>query len=114
MPVALEADLEEPSLPFQASIAGTGTATPAPPVEPGDLPVVIAVRLRWHRRFRKDRTLHYREEELASGSVQLGVYYKLKPHERKTVFVEVINKKTGHKVQSNRVTFEGQPDFPSG
>ena len=111
MPVGLEANIDEPQLPFQGSITGDGTATGVPPINSSDLPALIAVRLRWHRRFRKDRTLNYKEKELVSGPgfVHLDVRYALKPHERKTAFVEIINKKNGQKVKSNRVTFEGQP-----
>src|SRR4051812_10272314 len=105
MPVGMEANIDEPQLPFQGGITGDGTATPVSPVNANDLPALIAVRLRWHRRLGKDRTLAYKEEELKSGIVHLTVSYGLKPGERKTAFVEIVNKKNGQNVKSNRVTF---------
>lgn len=115
MPVGMEANINEPQLPFQGSITGDGTATLVPPVGANDLPALIAVRLRWHRAFRKDRSLDYNEQELGPGGiVHLEVHYALKPGERKTAFVEIVNKKNGQKLKSNRVIFEGQPNFPGG
>jgi hypothetical protein len=112
MPIGMEANINEPQLPFQDRITGDGTAIPVAPVDSDDLPASIAVRLKWHRRFRKDKTLDYEQKELESGIVHLEVSYGLKPGERKTAFVEIVNNKNGQKVKSNRVTFEGQPDFP--
>lgn len=112
MPIGMEVNLNEPQTPFQASITGDGTAAPVLPVDSDDLPALIAVRLRWHRRIKRDRTLDYKETELVSGFVHLEVRYELEPGERKTAFVEIINKRSGKKLKSNRALFEGQPDFP--
>jgi hypothetical protein len=109
MPVVLEVNLDDPPVPFSAAITGDGTATPQLPIDADDLPALIAVRLRWHRRFRKDRSLDYKEEELTAGQVHLEVRYALSSGERKTAFVEIINKKTGQKFKSRRALFEGQP-----
>ena len=79
MPGGMEANIDEPQVPFQASITGDGTATPVLPIDSDDLPALIAVRLRWHRRFRKDRTLDYEEKELESGLVHLEVRYGSSP-----------------------------------
>src|SRR4051812_19901053 len=102
MPVGMEANINEPQLPFQGSITGDGTATPVPPIDSDDLPALIAVRLRWHSRWPfKDRSLDYHEKNLVGGPgiVHLEVRYELKPGERKTAFVEIINKKNGQKVK---------------
>jgi hypothetical protein len=112
MPVAMEVNLSEPQF-VNAAISGDGTAIPKAPIDPADLPALIAVRLRWHRRFRRDRSLDYNEKELQSGQiVHLEVHYALSPGERKTAFVEIINKKNGQKLESNRALFEGQPIPP--
>jgi hypothetical protein len=112
MSVGMSPNIDEPQLPWQAAITGDGTADLQAPVSAGDVPAVIAVRLRWHRPFGKDRSLDYNETQLTAGSglVHLTVRYELSPGERKTAFVEIINKKNGQKLKSNRVVFEGQPN----
>jgi len=112
MPVAMEVNLNEPHF-VDAAISGDGTAVPQAPIDGDDLPALIAVRLRWDRRWRKDRSLDYNEKELKAGQiVHLEVHYALGPGESKTAFVEIINKKTGQKLKSNRATFVGQPILP--
>jgi hypothetical protein len=113
MPVAMEVNLDDPHF-VDSGITGDGTAIPQVPLNANDLPALIAVRLRWHRRFRKDRSLDYKEQMLpsAAGFVHLRVLYALKPGERKTAFVEIINKKSGQKLRSERHLFEGAPILP--
>jgi hypothetical protein len=113
MPMAMEVNLNNPQF-VNAAITGSGTAIPQAPIGADELPALIAVRLRWHRRFRKDRSLDYHEKVLQAVSqiVHLEVRYALSPGERKTAFVEIINTKNGQKLKSHRALFEGQPMLP--
>jgi hypothetical protein len=107
MPIGMEVNLND-NLDGN-SITGDGTAAPQNPLSADDLPALIAVRLRWDRRFKKDRTLDYTEKELPApgGIINLKVHYGLTPHETKKVFVEIINKHNGQKLKSERRTFTG-------
>jgi hypothetical protein len=107
MPIAMEVNLNDNLA--GNSITGDGTAVPQNPLSTDDLPALIAVRLRWDRWWRKDRTLDYTEEGLPApgGIINLKVHYVLKPQETKKVFVEIINKNNGQKLRSERRTFTG-------
>lgn len=107
MPIGLDVNLNDNL--NGNSITGDGTAAPQNPLGDDDLPALIAVRLRWDRRFRKDKSLDYKEKELPApgGIINLKVHYVLGPNETKKVFVEIINKHNGQKLQSERRTFTG-------
>jgi hypothetical protein len=80
------------------------------------LPALIALRLRWDRPWRKDRTLDYDEGTLGDPDQpfggQLQVHYALSNGETKKVFLEMINKRTGQKVTSERRVFTGVHVLP--
>lgn len=110
MPIGMEAILDDVAI-QSITITGEGFASwQGPGNSADDLPAVIAIRLRWHRRFLKDRTLDYDEGTLGPGtsfSGHLKVHYTLSNGETKKVFVEMINRRTGQKVHSERRTFTG-------
>ena len=93
MAVGMEANLND-TLAGGKTINGDGLAQPQPPVSADDLPALIAVRLRWDRRFRKDRSLDYAEKQLTpSAIVHLHVRYTFTSNgDTKRVFVEAWNR----------------------
>lgn len=112
MPVGMEVNLDD-FLTASTTITGDGTAAPQGVVSAGELPALIAVRLRWDRFLRKDKSLDYTEKELLPGQiVHLKVHYLLSNGETKKVFVEVINKHNGQKLESERRTFTGVHVLP--
>lgn len=107
MSVVMEVQLDYVNQPTSRHITAYGLAFVQGSTSAKELPATIALRLRWDRPWRKDKSLDYDEAilEPPNSTVRLEVHYTFKPDETKKVFAEIINKRTGKKIHSQRIIF---------